>query len=48
MRISAIEIENFKGISERQRMEFKPITLIFGPNSIGKSHDYSSDYIIYT
>ena len=35
--ISAIEIENFKGIGERQRIELKPITLLFGPNSAGKS-----------
>ncbi len=35
--ITAIEVENFKGIGERQRIEFKPITLLFGPNSAGKS-----------
>jgi hypothetical protein len=35
--ISAIEIENFKAIGERQRIELKPITLLFGPNSGGKS-----------
>lgn len=35
--ITAIEIENFKGIGERQRIELKPITLLFGPNSAGKS-----------
>ena len=35
--ITAIEIENFKGIGERQRIELKPITLLFGPNSGGKS-----------
>ena len=37
MRISAIEIENFKAISKRQRIEINAITLIYGPNSIGKS-----------
>ncbi|MCM8611071.1 DUF3696 domain-containing protein [Accumulibacter sp.] len=37
MRITAIEIENFKGISERVRVELKPITLLFGANSAGKS-----------
>lgn len=36
-RISAIEIENFQSIEQRTRIEFKPITLLFGPNSAGKS-----------
>ena len=37
MTITAITIENFKGIKEPVRVEFKPITLLFGPNSAGKS-----------
>ena len=37
MRITAIELENFKGISDRVRVELKPITLLFGANSAGKS-----------
>lgn len=37
MSITAITIENFKGIREPVRVEFKPITLLFGPNSAGKS-----------
>jgi hypothetical protein len=37
MRLDRIEIENFKGIGERQTIELKPITLLFGPNSAGKS-----------
>ena len=37
MRLSAIELENFKGVGPRQRIELKPITLLFGPNSAGKS-----------
>ncbi len=37
MRLSHIEIENFKGIGNRQRIELKPITLLFGANSAGKS-----------
>ena len=37
MRITAIEIENFKGISERVRVDLKPIPLLFGANSAGKS-----------
>src|SRR5437879_2134370 len=35
--ITAVEIENFKGIRERTRIELRPITLLFGPNSAGKS-----------
>ena len=35
--ITAIEIENFKAIGKRVRVELKPLTLIFGPNSAGKS-----------
>src|ERR1700739_3276201 len=37
MRLSRIEIENLKGISARQAIDLKPITLLFGPNSVGKS-----------
>ncbi|MEA3544437.1 MAG: AAA family ATPase [Thermodesulfobacteriota bacterium] len=37
MSITAITIENFKGIKDPVRVEFKPITLLFGPNSAGKS-----------
>lgn len=37
MRLSRIEIENFKGIRSRQTIDLKPITLLFGPNSVGKS-----------
>jgi hypothetical protein len=35
--ITAITIENFKGISEPVRLELRPITLLFGQNSSGKS-----------
>jgi hypothetical protein len=35
--ITAIEIENFKAIGKRVRVELKPLTLLFGPNSAGKS-----------
>ncbi len=35
--ITAIHIENFKGIRERVKVDLKPITLLFGPNSSGKS-----------
>jgi hypothetical protein len=37
MRLTCIEIENFKGIGTPQRIELRPITLLFGPNSAGKS-----------
>ena len=33
MLISSITIENFKGINEPVRIDFKPITLLFGPIS---------------
>ncbi|MBK7994111.1 MAG: AAA family ATPase [Blastocatellia bacterium] len=35
--ITAITLKNFKGIRERVRIELKPITLLFGANSAGKS-----------
>ena len=35
--LKAIELENFKAFGERSRIEFAPITLIFGENSAGKS-----------
>jgi hypothetical protein len=35
--ITGVEIENFKGIRHRARIELKPLTLLFGPNSGGKS-----------
>jgi len=37
MPITSITIENFKGIKNPVRVELKPITLLFGPNSAGKS-----------
>jgi hypothetical protein len=37
MRLNRIEIENFKGIGSAQVIDLKPITLLFGPNSAGKS-----------
>jgi hypothetical protein len=32
-----LELENFKGVGSRVELEFKPVTLLFGPNSAGKS-----------
>ncbi|MCR6644912.1 MAG: AAA family ATPase [Terricaulis sp.] len=37
MRLARIEIENFKGVGAMQVIDLKPITLLFGPNSAGKS-----------
>ena len=37
MPITSITIENFKGIKGPVKIELKPITLLFGPNSAGKS-----------
>lgn len=35
--VTRLVIENFKGIGESVEIELKPITLLFGPNSAGKS-----------
>ncbi len=35
--LQALELENFKAFGERARIQFAPITLIFGENSAGKS-----------
>ena len=35
--ITSVTIEHFKGIGARQSVHIKPITLLFGPNSGGKS-----------
>ena len=35
--ITAMEIENFKGIGRPVRIDLRPITLLFGRNSAGKS-----------
>lgn len=35
--LTALEVENFKGICARQRVDFAPVTLLFGANSAGKS-----------
>jgi hypothetical protein len=37
MPISRITIENFKGVGERFEISIRPITLLFGANSAGKS-----------
>ncbi len=35
--LTSLELENFKGIATRQRVDFAPLTLLFGANSAGKS-----------
>lgn len=35
--ITKFAVENFKGIGERVEVQLKPLTLLFGPNSVGKS-----------
>jgi len=35
--LNALELENFKGTAVRQRIDFAPLTLLFGANSAGKS-----------
>jgi len=37
MRVKEFQIKNFKAFGELVRIPIKPITLIFGPNSSGKS-----------
>lgn len=37
MRITKLTLENFRSFKERQTIEFAPVTLLFGPNSVGKS-----------
>jgi hypothetical protein len=35
--LTSLELENFKGFATRQRIDFAPLTLLFGANSAGKS-----------
>ncbi|MBF4349052.1 hypothetical protein EAY19_23670, partial [Vibrio anguillarum] len=35
--ITNFELENFKAFSHKQALRLAPITLIYGPNSSGKS-----------
>jgi len=37
MILKALTLENFKGIRDPVRIEFAPLTLLFGPNNAGKS-----------
>ena len=37
MIVKSFTVENFKGIRDPIRIDLKPVTLLFGPNSSGKS-----------
>lgn len=37
MKLTKITLENFRSFKERQSIELAPVTLLFGPNSVGKS-----------
>lgn len=37
MRITKISLSNFRSFKERQEIDIAPVTLLFGPNSVGKS-----------
>jgi len=37
MRITRLTLENFRSFKDKQTIEFAPVTLLFGPNSVGKS-----------
>lgn len=37
MRITSLSLTNFRSFQETQSIDFAPVTLLFGPNSVGKS-----------
>lgn len=37
MKITKISLTNFRAFKQTQTIEFAPVTLLFGPNSVGKS-----------
>lgn len=37
MRITKLSLTNFRSFKETQSIDFAPVTLLFGPNSVGKS-----------
>jgi predicted ATPase len=47
-KVTAIELENFQSIKERTRIELKPITLLYGPNSAGKSSIFDAIELLQT
>src|SRR4051812_21935219 len=45
--ITGISIENFKGIRERVDIELRPLTLLFGANSAGKSTILQAIHLVH-
>ncbi|WP_174208635.1 AAA family ATPase [Shewanella halifaxensis] len=37
MRITKLSLTNFRSFKATQTIDFAPVTLLFGPNSVGKS-----------
>ncbi|WP_444927771.1 AAA family ATPase [Microbulbifer sp. TRSA002] len=37
MRITKLSLTNFRSFGKSQNIDFAPVTLLFGPNSVGKS-----------
>jgi predicted ATPase len=46
--LSALELENFQSITNPIRLELAPITLLYGPNSAGKSSVYDALFFLKT
>ena len=44
--LKEIEIENFKSIGPKIRIEFKPLTIFVGPNRSGKSSILQAIYLV--
>lgn len=42
-----LEMENFKGSRERVVIDLAPVTLVFGPNSAGKSSVLQAIHYLY-
>ena len=47
MIITRLTLSNFKGIGDSIAIDFKPITLLFGPNSAGKSTIFQAFHYAY-
>lgn len=47
MRITKLSLTNFRSFKETQTVEFAPVTLLFGPNSVGKSSVLMSIFYLH-
>ena len=47
MRITKLSLTNFRSFKEMQTIEFAPVTLLFGPNSVGKSSVLMSIFYLH-